>query len=128
MQVLRSDATLEMELRGTVAELEGLAELVCSGSGTAELDRIGDPAPYDRTLARITVEQTSGPALIGCFTSPDVLDIRGGHEQLGLIADEVRGVAEDGDPRSHLHIDHYPGHGYLDESSEPLVVTLRQRP
>jgi hypothetical protein len=124
MQVLRTDATRELELRGTAAELTELAGLLTSGSGSVALDHVDDPAPYDRSLSSITVVRTSGPVVITCAAGSGELYIRGGSPQLDLLAANVQGFADDwdGDDMSHLHIDYFPGHDYLDESSEPLVL------
>lgn len=126
MQVLRGELTREMELRGTAAELTGLANLLISGSGSVSLDHVDDPSPYGRSLSRINVVRTSGPIAMTCAAGSDELYIRGGSPQLDLLAANVRGYADDrdGDAMSHLHIDYFPGHDYLDESSEPLVLAL----
>ncbi|GGU61318.1 Imm32 family immunity protein [Lentzea flava] len=124
MQVLRHDTTRELELRGTAAELTDLARLLVSGHGSVDLGRVDDPAPYGRCLSRLNVVQASGPIAVVCAAGSDELTIRGGSAQLTLLAANVRGFANDGDATSHLHIDHFPGHDYLDESSEPLVVAL----
>jgi hypothetical protein len=124
MQVLRGDATREMELRGTAAELADLADLLISGFGSVDLDHVADPSPYSRSLSRINVVRASGPVAMTCATGSGELDIRGGHAQLDLLAANVQGFADgwDGDATSHVHIDYFPGHDYLDESSEPVVI------
>ncbi|WP_319988328.1 Imm32 family immunity protein [Lentzea kristufekii] len=127
MQVLRDDPTREIELRGTAAELTGLAGLLISGRGSADLDHVADPSPYGRCLSRVNVLRTSGPIAVTCAAGSDELDVRGGSAQLALLAEIVRGFAEDADDAdamAHLHIDHFPGHDYLDECSEPLVIAL----
>ena len=124
MQVLRGDATREMELQGTAAELTDLAGLLLSGHGSVDLDRTGDPSPYSRFLSRVNVIQTSGPIAMMCAEGSDELDIRGGAPQLNLLAANMKGFADEGDVTCHLHIDYFPEHDYLDESSEPLVLAL----
>lgn len=124
MQVLRHDTTREMELRGTAAELTGLAVLLISGHGSVDLDRVDDPSPYGRCLPRINVVRASGPVTATCAVGSGELDIRGGSPQLALLAEIVQGFADDADATDHLHIDHFPGHDYLGESSDPLVIAL----
>ncbi|MFB9356802.1 Imm32 family immunity protein [Actinoplanes nipponensis] len=124
MQLRRLDATREMELRGTAAELTDFASLLISGSGSLDLDRVGDPSPYGRSLSRVNVLLASGPIAVVCSVGSDELEIRGGLPQLNLFATNVRGFADDADAMSHLHIDYFPGHDYLDESSDPLVIAL----
>jgi hypothetical protein len=124
MQVLRSDATRELELRGTVAELTDLAGLLVSGSGSVDLDHVDDPSPYSRSLSGVNVVRASGPVVITCAAGSDEMEIRGGSSQLDLLAANVQGFADEGDAASHLHIDYFPGHDYLNESSEPLVIGL----
>src|SRR5687767_10252838 len=106
MQLRRLDATREMELRGTAAELTGLAGLLASGHGSLEFDRVADPSPYGRSLARVNVIPASGPITMTCATGSDELDIRGGSPQLDLLAANVQGFADAGDAMSHLHIDY----------------------
>lgn len=124
MQVRRQDVSHEMELRGTAVELNALAELIRSGDGGVELDCAGDPFPYDRKLSRVRIAPASGPAVIQCSSDSDVLYIRGGGAQFELLAVNLEGFADEGDALSHLHLDYFPGHDYLDESSEPLVIAL----
>ena len=124
MQVLRSDVTRELELRGTAAELTHLAGLLISGSGSVDLDRVDDPSPYSRSLSRVDVVHAAGPMVVTCAAGSDVLDIRGDVSQLNLLAANIQGFADEGDSTNHLHIDYFPDHDYLGESSEPLVVGL----
>lgn len=111
-------------MRGTAAELTGLADLLTAGHGSVDLDRVDDPSPYGRCLSRVNVGQASGPVAVICAADSDELDIRGGSPELTLLAANLRGFADDGDAMSHLHIDYFPGHDYLDESSEPLVIAF----
>ncbi len=124
MQVRRADGTGELELRGTSAELAGLASGMHAGMVTSVLATTGDPSPYGRLVARMRVTRTSGPVIIKYDVAADLLDVRGGGDQLALLALNIEGVAEEGDPESHLHVDYYPDHDYLAEASDPLVVTL----
>ncbi|WP_459178198.1 Imm32 family immunity protein [Lentzea atacamensis] len=90
------------------------------------LDHVAEPSPHDRSLSSITVVLTSGPIAITCAAGSGELYIRGGSPQLDLLAANVQGFAEgwDGDDMSHLHIDYFPGHDCLDESSEPSVLGI----
>jgi hypothetical protein len=124
MLVLRHGPTRDTELRGTPAELTHLANLLISGFGSVDLDNVDDPSPYGRSLSRINVVQTSGPVAMTCAAGSDELDIRGGSPQLNVLAANVQGFADERDATSHLHIDYFPGHDYLDGSSEPLVIGL----
>ncbi|MCM4084586.1 Imm32 family immunity protein [Paractinoplanes hotanensis] len=112
-------------MSGTIAELEVLARLLTLGGGSVTLDRSADPSPYDRSLSRIDIVGGSGPIVARCLPESDVLWIQGGRAQLGLLAEILRDFAVAGDVTSHLHIEYFPGHDYLDESADPLVVALR---
>jgi hypothetical protein len=121
LQIRRHDATRETALSGTAAELSALAASMRDGSVSITLDVAGDPAPYSRMLSSLAVARTDGPVVIERREA--VLHIRGGAAQLDVLAANIQDfAAEEGDAGSHLHIEYFPGHGYLDETSEALVV------
>ena len=124
MRARRAEITREMDLCGTAGELTKLAEILQSDGGSVSLSSYGDPSPYDFMLKRLEVTLTSGAIVIRCLTDSGVLQIRGGAAQFELLALNVQDYADEGDSMSHLHIDYFPGHDYLAESSESLVIAL----
>jgi hypothetical protein len=124
MQIRRHDASREIELRGTAVELSELADMMLLGHGSIELVRAGDPSPYTQNLSRVNVARASGLLAIRYSADFGALKIHGGGSQLGLLAANLQGFADEGDATSHLHIDYFPECDYLDESSEPLVIAL----
>ena len=124
MQVLRSDATAEMELSGTRLDLLSLAQALRSGRETLPLNTAADPFPYSRALSTIESTRTSGDLVISLSTDSHALTFSGGSEELESLASTIMGFAEEGDDSAHLHVEYVPGHEYLSPNSEPLVIAL----
>ncbi|MFE3580203.1 Imm32 family immunity protein [Streptomyces vinaceus] len=124
LYVLVSDATAELELSGSRAELYAFGRQVRGGLGETALSHVADPAPYSRSLARVVFRQAdAAEAVISVLADGETLEVRGGPEALAYLAANIEGFAEDGDATGHLHLE-YPGHDYLAEESDPLVVAL----
>jgi hypothetical protein len=126
MRVLWADATGEMELSGTNLELLRLVEELRLGREGCRLDSSGNPAPYSKALSLIKTRRTSGAVLISVSSDHEILEIRGGPEEVEMLAEIVEEFATEGDYTSHLHIEYLPGHEFLSHDSEPLVVALAE--
>jgi hypothetical protein len=50
--------------------------------------------------------------------------IKGDPESLGILADNIDDFASEADSGTHLHVEYYPGHYYLAEGSESLVISI----
>jgi hypothetical protein len=124
MQVLRADKSGEMELSGTSLELLELVKGLRSSRGTRRLGASGNPSPYSRALSSIESRRTSGKVAILLPSDGETLEIQGGLEELELLASNIEDFAADGDRSAHLHVEYFPGHDYLSERSEPLVIAL----
>jgi hypothetical protein len=46
------------------------------------------------------------------------------HFALALLAENVEGFASEADRSEHLHVDYFPGHDYLAQESDSLVVAI----
>ncbi|MGW8781359.1 Imm32 family immunity protein [Streptomyces sp. NPDC055796] len=124
LNVLVSDATGELALSGSRAELYAFGRQVRGGLGETGLSHVADPAPYSRSLTRALFRQADeAEAVISVLEDGETLEVRGGPEALAHLAANIEGFAQDGDPTGHLHLE-YPGHDYLAEESDPLVVAL----
>lgn len=125
MHVLRKDSTGETELAGTTRDLLRVVDALRSGGRTLQLDSSVDPAPYGRALSLLVSRRTSGGVTMSVAPEGTSIEIQGGVEELAILASNIEGFASEGDPAIHLHIEYFPGHVYLSEGSEPLVVTLQ---
>jgi hypothetical protein len=124
MKVLRADSNGEMELSGTARELLELVRGIRSSGGIWPLDTGGDPSPYSRALASVEMRRTSGKATVRYVSNQEALEIQGGRKELELLASNIGDFAVAGDLSAHLHIEYFPGHDYLAEDSEALVIAL----
>ncbi|MFB7781812.1 hypothetical protein ACFC1D_03710 [Streptomyces vinaceus] len=123
LYVLVSDATGELELSGSRAELYAFGRQVRAGLGETALSHVADPAPYSRSLSRVTFGQAETAAVIAVLADGETLEVRGGPEALAVLATNIEGFAQESDPSDHLHLE-YPGHAYLSEESDPLVLAF----
>jgi len=125
LSLVRSDATGEMELRGSSSQFKELAARLRSGKEiSVSLDDVPAPSPYDRSLSRVVIRGGSGKVVISLMDDGQSLLICGGGEFMAVLATNVDGFAEDGVRGEHVHIEYFPDHYYLAQDAEPLVLAL----
>jgi hypothetical protein len=88
------------------------------------LDDVSAPSPYDRSLFRMVIRSGSGKVVVSLMDDGQSLLVCGGDEFMAVLADNIGGFAEDGVRGEHAHIEYFPGHYYLAEEAEPLVLAL----
>jgi len=123
----------DLELGGSTHDLLGLAERLMRKGETQfdiALSTSGiDPTPYDSVLSRISVK-TGGEQPLYIARTGATLRIEGSRRTVEIFASNleslVRQASEraNGSVRAHLHVEYYPGHYFLDERSEPLVIAV----
>lgn len=125
LTLVRSDATTEMELRGSGTEFREFAAGLRSGREVSVyLDVAPDPSPYDRALSRVLIRSGSGKVEVALMDDGQSLLICGGAEFMAVMAANFDGFAEDGVRGEHAHIEYLPDHYYLAEDADPLVLAL----
>src|SRR5215217_7189566 len=127
----------DLELGGSAQGLLSLAERLIRNRETQfdlALSTSGvDPTPYDGVLSRLSVKiRSEQPLYIG--RTGTTLRIEGSQRTLETFASNLESLARQGSEqhpmgtaRVHLHLDYYPGHYFLDESSEPIVIAVLWR-
>jgi hypothetical protein len=123
--LVRSDATGEMELRGSSAQFkEFAAKLRNGGESSVSLDKVPAPSPYDRSLSRVVIRGGSGKVAVSLMDDGPSLLLCGEGEFMAVLATNIEGFAEDRTRGEHAHIEYFPDHYYLAEEAEPLVLAL----
>jgi hypothetical protein len=86
-----------------------------------------NPAPYQGTLAVISIERCSGGEFIKISRHGETLVVRGSSEKLAILAENIRFLlAQGSDPQNsiqnHIHVEYYHDHPYLDRGAVPLTI------
>ena len=125
LSIVRSDATGEMEFRGSSAQFKEFAAKVRGGSDVStSLDEAPAPSPYDSSLSRVIISGGSGKVVIALIDGGQSLLVCGAGEFMAVLAATIEGFAEDGVRGEHAHVEFFPDHHYLMEEAEPLVLAL----
>lgn len=124
LKALREDSSGEIELSGTRSELLRLVRDLRTGQGEIHLSKVENPFPYDSSLSRIEFRKSSGKVKVSSLSEGETLELQGGLESLGLLADNIEGFALEAAEDDHLHVDYFPEHDYLAEGSGSLVVGI----
>ena len=118
---VRVDPDESAEIKGSALELEHLAALFREASDTIA---VVDVISVGRTpVDAIAVRRVSTMAMIQIRYSDRALRVEGAKENLGILADNVSYAASAGCDGSHIHIEHYDEHPYLDAQSLPLIIS-----
>ncbi|WP_354644387.1 Imm32 family immunity protein [Kitasatospora camelliae] len=123
LEVLYSEATGELELSGTRQDLRLLGRLLSAPAGTCDLAENREPAPYDRSLARISFREDPAGGAAAIVAEGTVLRISGGRDALDLLAADIEDFAEESELSHHLHVD-FPTCDFIASGSDPLVVAF----
>lgn len=115
--------TKEVEVAGSRANMKAIAKSVAS-SGTVPLVPQGDPAPYEKWIEAIKIEETAGSLAIRVDTWSNILRLTGSPQTLQMLAKTVLVLAGAAEENYHLHVEFYPGHPFLDEQSWSLALVL----
>lgn len=84
------------------------------------------PSPYSGYLRLLQIDVGEGNVHIS--RDSDLICIAGSADKIGILASNIASVASQKSSVSsiHSHIEYHPGHFYLSEGSEPLVLTRRK--
>jgi hypothetical protein len=119
---IRSDRVAGFDLEGTADALRQLADAVVRGA-TVEVFTDGGER------GSVTAVAGTGP-LVMTRAGPHVR-LCGNMSSLELLAEALRSVARGrGQPspvQLHAHVEYFPGHEWISEASDPLVIYLDER-
>jgi hypothetical protein len=106
--------------------LNGLARIL-RGDASADAAEVllqpgSEAAPYEEFMSKLVVRHDSGR--VSVTKKLDEVLITGSPQHLRLLAENIEALADDAEGDRHLHVEYYPDHFYLDQSSEPLVIEL----
>jgi hypothetical protein len=112
----------ELEVSGSGADLKSLADCIRNAQGFASDDVVVSL----KRPSWLQVTAASGPVKI--LRKSGKICIEGSSDKLAVLANSIESLAGEtptqGVLKPHLHIEYVPGHFYLDQHSDPLVVTL----
>jgi hypothetical protein len=110
--------TGELCLDGTRASLTELARTIESEPLRLALDvPVGvAPTPYTGYIHSIVVAESEGKVRIR--RTGDTLYVEGNRKSRLMLAQNIEAL----ELTEHAHLDHFPGHPFLDELSQPIVV------
>ncbi|MFG1809246.1 hypothetical protein [Streptomyces sp. NPDC049040] len=119
MRLVRDPVFGEVDITASADELTRLAGAVADGEGLLS----ASDNPEGDVLAGLEVRKSSGPGvLVRLDPERRILVISGDSAGRAVLAGNLRDVAS-AEEGLHLHIDYFPGHYYLAEGSESLVVS-----
>jgi hypothetical protein len=99
-----------------------LADMIARGEGEMAANQTVDPKPYDQLLDAVRIATAPGKVVLGLDAEGRVLTITGALEHLAVLANVVRDVPLDTDPKAHVHVEYFEDHYYLAESEVSLVL------
>jgi hypothetical protein len=84
------------------------------------------PSPYSGYLRSLQIDVSEGNVHI--WRDDLCICIIGSEEKMGILASNIASLATQKSNYSseHSHVEYYPGHFYLAEGAEPLVLTRRE--
>ncbi len=124
MLIFFADPTKEICIIGAREDFGRLASLIRAAKGTMLSGQTGSPAPYDRLLGPIVIENKLGESVRFSVTQNGALLIVGDQSKLSILADNVFSISEADDSEGHWHVEYFPDHFFLAPDSFPVVFEL----
>jgi hypothetical protein len=121
--MLLLEGTAELEVSGKRQDLLALAAICFSGQNGRVPLKVTLPGVPDSS---ISIFFEAGPIVIR--QQGGSVFVRGEERKVSLLGENIAFLANQQASKEqlkpHLHIEYMPGHAYLDETSESLVITL----
>lgn len=126
---IRYTPPYELDVAGLLDELEAIRlrilDLVEARTDEValEADAAIDPAPYESSLAKLTIAGGQGPLKV---TVRDEMEVRveGSREALAAFASFFY-FEPDASEGAHAHYEYYAGAELIDPESVPLVISVK---
>jgi hypothetical protein len=125
MLIRYSSPTNEVEIVAARAEFLDLATRLRSGHGELAGCVDGSVATYERLLSSIVIDETPNRGVFLAATGGGSLSITGDARRLEVLAKNISGFADAGEEDEHIHVEHFPGHFYLEAGSAPTVLAFK---
>lgn len=119
-----ASALKEIYVSGSQEELSRMARLFLVGEGTIACDIETGPSVYEQTAKELTIKSVSKKLVNFRATSNNEILVEGEPALLSVIAENINSFLEYIDTESHIHIDYFDEHPYLDSGSIPVVIGI----
>ncbi|KAB1987461.1 Imm32 family immunity protein [Streptomyces triticiradicis] len=124
LRIRYSGESSEVEISGSVNDLEELANVFTRGGILILPPHGDDPFPYSDYLSGLRVQQVQRDRVtISVDEQQRLLDFTGSRESVAVLAGNLRDLCREGGPGEHLHVEYFPDHFYLAESPVSLVFS-----
>jgi hypothetical protein len=125
---IRYTPPYELDVAGLPDELESIRRRILDLVETyneidLEADATIDPAPYEATLARMTITEGQGPAKVSVRDEIEVR-VEGSREALEALASYFY-FEPNAKKGAHAHYEYYGGSDLIDPESVPLVISVK---
>lgn len=124
IQVLRHAETGEISVSSDPEGLVALAEAITHAPAAVETGVPEVLWPYDQVLTSILVGASESLVLIDYDENTAAMRITGSQQSREILAENFVGLAREGNPADHWHVEWFPDHFYLAEGGDPVVVSL----
>jgi hypothetical protein len=114
---------LDVRIVGNAEEFLALAELIAAIEPTS-LAGSRPVVSSDELRNLVVLEAPIERLEISLDEQRRVLQMRGERRHFGLVAENLRDLAQEGTPGDHWHLEFVPGHYFLAEGSRPVVFEL----
>ena len=125
MRILFEPGTKELDIEGSGKDLSDLAAFLQDETATL-YDKISGAGRaskgYSKCLSRIVVDRVEGQRVRLTVQADECLVITGDARKVAILTANIASAARM-PAGEHTHIDFYPGHVWLAEDSDPLVVS-----
>jgi Na+-translocating ferredoxin:NAD+ oxidoreductase RnfC subunit len=118
------NALKEVYISGNQEELSKIAQLFSAGEGTMTCDMEVISSTYEQTAKELIIKSVSKKLVNFGITSNNEILVEGEPAMLSVIAENINNFLEYIDTESHIHIDYFDEHPYLDLESMPVIIGI----
>jgi hypothetical protein len=114
----------EVYISGSQEDMAKMARVFLAGEGTITCGIESSLPPYEKVAKKLTVKSVSKKLVNFSITSENEILVEGEPSMLSVIAENIKGFLDYIDTESHIHIDYFDEHPYLDPASIPVIIGI----
>jgi hypothetical protein len=112
----------EVYISGSQKDMSNMAEIFSAGEGTIDCNVESSLPPYEQVAKKLVIKSVSKKLVNFSITNDNKILVEGESSMLLVISENIKGFLEYIDTESHIHIDYFDEHPYLDPASIPVII------
>ncbi len=114
----------EISILGNHQDLQQMSRLFSTSQGYIICNADSNPAPYEQYAMGLIIKRIENKLVEFSITENIEILVEGNRNMLSMIAENIVDFSQNAITESHMHIDYFEDHPYLDKKSIPVIIAF----